>query len=304
VQRATQFVWLGILGFLNPGFAADVPSPSGFDARVRYVDYRKDDVTVVTVRRGVVTRIVLAEDEKILAAATGFTADCSKDAAEWCVRADVGANQIWVKPRDGATYNNLEMKTDKHDYSIEFRLLNDVKGTSDPATGRLHTEPMYRVIFRYGQPDSMSPASLLSSSLPPQPSDADLVKGRVKGDRPVIRNSRYTMQVLKGAADIAPSVVFDDGRFTYFRFSSNREIPTIFFISPTGEEARINFDMQGDLAVVQRMGRRFVLRLGKAAVGVWNEAFDADGVAPVEATTVPGVERTLRVDPTGSESQP
>src|SRR5580658_2959448 len=284
-------------------FAADVPQPSSFDPRVRYVDYRGDDVTVVYVRRGSVTRIVLSEDEKIVAAATGFSADCGKDSNEWCVRADVGRNQIWVKPRDGATYNNLELKTDKRDYSFDFRLLNDVKGT--PATeARLASEPMFRVIFRY--PSIAAPSSaagLLSMPTGPlPPSDSEIVDQRVVGAKPVMRNIRYTMQVLKGAQDIAPSLVFDDGRFTYFRFANNREIPTIFFISPTGEENRINFDMEGDLAVVQRMGRRFVLRLGRAAVGVWNDGFDAEGVPPVAGTTVDGVDRALRVDATGSES--
>lgn len=284
--------------------AADLPEPSTFDARVRYVDYRKDDVTVVYVRRGAVTRIVLGDDEKIVAAATGFLADCKKESAEWCIRADEGANQIWAKPREGATYNNLELKTDKRDYSFEFRLLKDLKG-APPTTG-LQGEPMFRVIFRYTPavpPPSL--ASLLSTDPQvPGPSESEVVKERVETARPALRNTHYSMQVLKGAQDIAPSLVFDDGRFTYFRFANNREIPTIFFISPTGEEARINFDMDGDLAVVQRLGRRFVLRLGKAVVGVWNDAFDPDGVAPVEGTTVNGVERVVRKDLTGSESEP
>jgi type IV secretion system protein VirB9 len=287
--------------------AADLPQPSGFDARVRYVDYRKDDVTVVYVRRGAVTRIVLADDEKIVAAATGFGADCSKEVAEWCVRADVGANQIWVKPRDGATYNNLELKTDKRDYSFDFRLLHDVKGAvPDLETAHLQSEPMFRVIFRYEPPaPPVTAASLLSmGSTAPPPTDRQIVDARVRDAKPVVRNTKYSMQVLKGAQDIVPSLVFDDGRFTYFRFANNREIPTIFFISPTGEEARINFEMEGELAVVQRMGRRFVLRLGKAVVGIWNESFDSDGVPPVQATTVNGVERTVRHDLTGTESQP
>lgn len=38
---------------------AEIPSPSALDTRVRYVDYRSDDVTVIVVRRGSVTRIVL-----------------------------------------------------------------------------------------------------------------------------------------------------------------------------------------------------------------------------------------------------
>jgi type IV secretion system protein VirB9 len=165
---------------------------------------------------------------------------------------------------------------------------------------------MFRVIFRY-EPSAppVTAASLLSMDpTAPPPTDRQIVDARVLDSKPVMRNTRYSMQVLKGAQDIVPSLVFDDGRFTYFRFANNREIPTIFFISPNGEEARINFEMEGDLAVVQRMGRRFVLRLGKAVVGIWNEAFDADGVPPVQATTVNGVERTVRHDLTGTESQP
>jgi type IV secretion system protein VirB9 len=295
-------VWVAAACIGAAAFAADVPVPSGFDARVRYVDYRKDDVTVVNVRRGAVTRIVLGDDEKIVAAATGFSADCAKDAAEWCVRADVGSNQIWVKPRDGATYNNLELKTDRRDYSIEFRLLADVKGAAGaPGESHLQAEPMFRVMFRY--PDTTNPDGLSAvGQTQAKETEANIVDQRVAGWKPTLRNTKYTMQVLKGAQDIVPSLVFDDGKFTYFRFANNREIPTIFFITPQGEEARINFEMVGDLAEVQRMGRRFVLRLGKAVVGVWNEAFDPDGVPPIEGTIVNGVERNLRYDPTGSGS--
>jgi type IV secretion system protein VirB9 len=37
-------------------------------------------------------------------------------------------------------------------------------------------------------------------------------------------------------------------------------------------------------------------------VGIWNEAFDPDGVPPAQGTTVNGVERDLRFNPTGSGS--
>jgi type IV secretion system protein VirB9 len=282
--------------------AAELPTPGQFDARVRYVEYRPDDVTVVTVRRGSVTRVVLEDGEKILAAATGFTADCSKDTAEWCVRADAGSNEIWVKPRDGATYNNLELKTDKRDYSFEFRLMTDVKGA--PSDENPHAEPMFRVIFQYRAAGAASLAGTPLNATPAAPTAGEVVSERIAHDKPVLRNTRYSMQILKRASDIAPSLVFDDGRFTYFRFPNNREIPTIFVISPEGEEGRLDFHVQGDLVVVERLSRRFVLRLGRAVVGVWNEAFDPDGVPPIEATTVPGVERTIRVDANPSGSAP
>ena len=52
--------------------------------------------------------------------------------------------------------------------------------------------------------------------------------------------------------------------------------------------------MEKEFAVVERMGRRFVLRLGQAVVGVWNEAYERDGIPPANGVTVSGVSRLLR----------
>ena len=277
--------WLfaAVLGCTVAGaFAADVPKPGNLDSRVRFVNYESNNVTVINIELGVVTRIVLGDDEKIAVGATGLAADCAKDTLQWCVRADVGSNQILVKPREGASVNNLELTTNQHDYSIQFRV---VRGSA---------KAMYRVVFRY-PPKPVSPAAIMAfDAARQQAASKALLQDRMKTAAPVIRNTHYTMQVLGGAADIAPSMVFDDGRFTYFQFPANREIPTIFYIAPTGEEGRVNFHMEGDLVVVQRMSRSFVLRLGHAVVGVWNEAFDPNGVAAVDGTTVPGVERVVR----------
>ena len=241
--------------------AADIPEPGKLDARVRFVTYKKDDVTVVNVRRGAVTRIVLADDEKIVAAATGFTADCSKVELEWCVHADVGTNQIWIKPKDSATHNNLELKSDKRDYSFEFRVLPDAEhGRNRKAAGEnsLDAEPMFRVIFRY--PLVMPPMSAFmalnvanaANAANSPVNERAVLEERIAAAKPVARNWKYTMQVIQGSEEIAPSMVFDDGRFTYFRFPESREVPTIFYISATGEESRINYHMEDDLAVVQQ----------------------------------------------------
>ncbi len=282
----------------SAAMAAVTPEPGDHDARVRYVTYVKDDVTTLTVRRGAVTRIILADDEKITKAGAGFPADCKKDELEWCIHADLGDNQIWVKPKDGATFNNLELRTDKRDYSFDFRVLENAASGHRPKAKALTQEPMFRVIFRY--PFQAPPLAALmtisaaQAAAGQQANEKALLVQRLDTAKPVPRNWKYSMQVLDGADEIVPSLVFDDGRFTYFRFSANREVPTIYYISPTGEESRINFHMEGDLAVVQRLGRRFVLRLGQAVVGVWNDAYDADGVAPKAGTTIDGVERAIR----------
>ncbi len=281
--------------------AAEVPEPGDGDQRVRYVTYQRDEVTRVTVRRGIVTRIVLGDDEHIVIAGSGFLADCAKPEAEWCIRADVGTNQVWIKPKDQATHNNLELRTDKRDYSLEFTVVGN-----HPIRRKQHAEqvprgkvePMYRVIFRHPQVPS-HPAALTAMQASAHRAqqarnNANLLADRLDSFMPEPRNWSYSMEVLPGGDDITPALVFDDGRFTYFLFPPNREIPAIFYLSPLGEETRINFHMEKDLAVVQRMGRRFVLRLGDAVVGIWNDAFDTTGVAASEGTTVSGISRTLR----------
>jgi len=54
--------------------------------------------------------------------------------------------------------------------------------------------------------------------------------------------------------------------------------------------------MDGDTVVVHEIAKRFVLRLGDEVVGLWNDAYDMDGVPPQDGTTVDGVKRVLRSD--------
>jgi type IV secretion system protein VirB9 len=284
---------------LSPAYeahAGQTPKPGVHDARIRYVNYSADDVTIIHVQRGTATRIILAPDEKILhdGSATGFAGDCAQAEADWCIRADAGENKILVKPKDGATHNNLELRTDRRDYSFVFAVLPDATRKGNLA--RMSDHPMFRVVFRY-------PTDLLKTSYATDYRtrkvflSSELGNSAASAALPTPRNWHYSMQVKKGSGDIAPGLVFDDGRFTYFQFPANREIPAIFYVSPAGEEARVNFHMDDadeSLVVVERIGRRFVLRLGNATVGVWNDNFDANGVPPKDGTTVNGLIRGLR----------
>ncbi len=289
--------------------AAQTPLPVGADPHIRYVNYRADEVTVISVQRGTATRIVLAIDEKILrdGTAAGFPADCAKAELEWCMHAEPGGNQVLVKPKDGATHNNLELHTDKREYSFRFEVAADAP--KHGATVHAIDTAMYRVSFRYPQASRTQQLEQLLHAAIPQPTmpadaDADAVIGAT---RPQMRNWRYSMQVLPGAEDIVPAIVFDDGRFTYFQFPANRELPTIYYVSPAGEEARVNFHIDAldpGMAVVERMGRRFVLRLGGATIGVWNDAFDSYGIPPKDGTTVDGLVRTMRTMRTMSKETP
>lgn len=287
---------------LAASWGAEIPRPGTFDERVRYINYNQDQVVTLHVRRGAVTRVVLGEDEKIVVAAAGFIGDCTKAEGEWCIRADVGTNQVWIKPKDHATHNNVEIRTDKRDYSFELKVLPDNRlgRWRKPSEGKgLEREPMYRVIFRHARMEHTNVDTIvgLTSNTDQhklETIEQEMIQERLAEAMPELRNVHYSMEVLSGGEEIAPTLVFDDGRFTYFRFPPNHEIPSIFYISSRGEETRINFHMQDELAVVERTGRRFVLRLGAAVVGIWNEAFDETGMASKDGVTVSGLRRVLR----------
>ncbi|OEZ54867.1 TrbG/VirB9 family P-type conjugative transfer protein [Duganella sp. HH105] len=295
MKTPCTFKWILMLLCVQAG-AAQTPQPVGGDPHIRYAVYRPDEVTVITVQRGTATRIVLAGDEKIQrdGTATGFPADCAKAELEWCMHAEPGSNQILVKPKDGATHNNLELRTDKRDYSFRFEV-----ATKDGAArgGHASDSAMYRVSFRYPQTTRAQQLEQLLGAVNAQPAASNSAGVAIQDALPQPRNWRYTMQALPSAEDIVPAMVFDDGRFTYFQFPANRELPTIYYVSPSGEEARVNFHIDpqdAGLAVVERMGRRFVLRLGGATIGIWNDAFDSYGVPPKDGTTVDGLVRSVR----------
>lgn len=264
------------------------------EPRVRHVAYDPGQVTTVYVQRGTATRIVLGTNENILVdgAASGFDGDCGAVDAEWCIRADAGSSVILVKPKGGATHNNLELRTDRRDYSFRFQVVPEQSMTKTknrpPSTAA--PRPDYRVVFRY-QPDLKLPPS--SAGEVPPPTARELLASA----RPIPRNWRYSMQVMDGATGFVPETVFDDGRFTYFRFPANRELPTVFYVSSAGEEGRVNFhidEQAPDTVVVERLAPQFILRLGKTAIGVWNDSYDATGLPPRDGTAVDGVTRILR----------
>lgn len=299
-----SFSWVG-----QHAFAIDLPGAGPNDTRIRTVIFKPNEVTLVRVQRGVVTRIILEADEKIVIPVVGLSADCAKDTDEWCISAIPGSNQIFVRPRDNARSNNMELHTSKRDYSFVFDVLAD--GVSRGKSSHAATVPFFRVVFDYPKPKPLVTVAPEASRIAavddllrrvdasasrPVPIRVDDDFGmtpnqRLKAEGIQVRNSDYTKQILPKGADADPTMVFDDGRFTYFEFPGAREIPAIFAVGSDGEATRVNWHMSGPFVVVQRTARRFTLRLGEAVVGVFNEAYDATGIDTPTSTVSPVVVR-------------
>ena len=272
------------------------------DPRLKEVWYDAQAVITVPVKRGVVTHVVLDRGEAITDVVSGLGADCSKPDASWCIASQAGGRHIFVKPKSTASApNNLAVVTDKRTHAFRFVLLAD-------GDARL---PVYRLSVRVpavrpaeavaALPATLVAPSILSPIAPPPveveaPSPAAVIAERLAA-APELVNSNYSIAEGAASQDILPTLVFDDGRFTYFRFPNNREVPAVFNVLGDGSESVVNARMEGDLLVVDRVSRRLMLRAGSAVVGVWNEAFDVDGLPPTGGTTVAGVRRVLKPEP-------
>ena len=244
------------------------------------------------VKRGVVTHILLDADEAITEVASGLGGDCTKPEAVWCIAAQAGGRNIFVKAKSGAgAPNNLAVVTDKRTHSFRFVVLADGEAVA----------PVYRLIVRAPVVRALAAArpvpaeSVPEVPAPREPSPQELVRRAPAQASPTrSMNSSYSIAEGRGSDDIVPTLVFDDGRFTYFRFPGNREVPAVFHVLGDGSETLVNARMEDDLLVVDRVSRRLMLRAGSAVVGVWNEAFDLDGAPPTRGTTVAGVQRVIK----------
>ena len=267
----------------SPAGAVDVPTASRYDNRIQYVDYNPGSVVLVRALPGLGARIVFGANEKILDVASGFS-----QGWEFNDRRNIlyikpksikQGNQILI-PKPGAWNTNLMVTTDKHMYDFDLALLPGGGNSGKPLTNQ---NVAYRIQFRYPS-DAQAAARA-------QATQAELDKVAP----PV--NWRYSMQIGDGAENIAPTMAYDDGRFTYLRFPANREFPAAFLVAADKSESLINSHIDPaapDVLVLHRVAPAFVLRLGSAVVGVYNESYDPNGVPPVHGTTVPGTQRIIK----------
>jgi type IV secretion system protein VirB9 len=106
------------------------------------------------------------------------------------------------------------------------------------------------------------------------------------------KNTDYFM---RGDVDLAPTALWDDGRFTYFQYATTRMLPAgIYTILPDGTEAVTNFHMDGDTMVVHETAKQFILRTGKAVLGIRNDGFSPARDYNASGTTVPGTVRVVK----------
>jgi len=88
--------------------------------------------------------------------------------------------------------------------------------------------------------------------------------------KPELYNFNY--RISGSAVNIEPIQIFDDARFTYFKFREiNTELPAIFLVNNDGSEALINYRVEKGYVIVERVAEKYTLRHGNDVICVFNE---------------------------------
>ncbi len=218
-----------------PAHADQTPRPGALDPRIQMVDYDPDEVVSLTGYFGYQMMIEFDPEERIENVSIG-------DALAWQVTPNRRANLLFLKPIE-AEATNMTVVTDRRRYAFELRARKAGSRTADMA---------YVVRFIY-PPEPVVPVFTPPPPAPPPP--------------PERRNVSYS---YTGSRASLPSLVFDDGQFTYFQWPESAPTPALFVSGPDGSESIANYGVRDGYLVVEQLAPRFVLRNGEDVTTIIN----------------------------------
>jgi type IV secretion system protein VirB9 len=257
LSKAYRGAWLlallGMCGVATDAYALKEPRPIATDSRIRTVRYSADEVYQFIGHYGYQSSIEFEQDEEILTVSVG-------DSIAWLI--NPSGSRLFLKPIEQSALTNMTVLTNKRSYLFELH-----------AEEALNIrDPNLTFVMRFLYPQS----------------DVDAIEFTQFEPLPDIENypEKYNFNyTLRGIDTIAPTRIFDDGKFTYFEFEGpNKEIPAFFRVDPLNNEELVNFRRRGNYIVVERVASRFTLRRGAEIVCVYNEALPQPHVPQPEKT--------------------
>ncbi|RLV59177.1 P-type conjugative transfer protein VirB9 [Parashewanella curva] len=252
--------------------ALETPHIGHFDRRVRHINFNSQQVVKLVGHYGFATDIAFAKGESIKQIAMG-------DSAAWSVTPV--DNHIFIKPKAQQAITNMTVLTNRHVYQFELNA-SQLKN-SNQATSR---NMMFAVDFVY--PNDLK--TQLHQHNQQQLLDDQLSLHTT----PQINNQNY---FYKGNKALLPTTVFDDGRFTYLKFSQKQDLPAVYIVNNDNSESLVNSHINPDFPntiVIRRVVRRLALRQGQLVLCLFNQSFDAENPASYQKTQIPQVKRIAK----------
>lgn len=248
--------------------ALSVPKAGPKDYRVKFVDYNADEVFRVKAFYLRNLRIQLAPGEQVVDIGIG-------DPVAW--DHVPSGNNIFLKPKYENATTNMSVVTNRRTYEFELH-------ASKPPKSGDYVDLTYAIKFRY--PEEAAALQLAEQR-------RKEAEGLLDTDPELDQNTNWNYWV-QGSESLSPDRAYDDRRFTYLRFSHNKDMPAVYAIDETGSEALVNTHVEGDFIVVHKIAQQFVLRRGSMVACVFNKSYDPKGLSSESGTVSDSVTRVIR----------
>ncbi|MEX3605256.1 MAG: TrbG/VirB9 family P-type conjugative transfer protein [Burkholderia sp.] len=270
-------------------WAVGQKSDSPYDRRIKSVVYNPADTVEVNCVIGLSLTITVAPGERYVTHAFG-------DPGGW--RLSQSGNHIIIWPMQANSDTNLTLITDRHVYQVLLHFIgsrgSDASQTGDTPGTFIKTPWAMRsatVALNYTYPDDDRKTALVKTN-------AERVKDALaSASSQGMINMSYSRSDDLGTDDIKPVNVWDNFRFTYFKFPTNAELPEIFYINAAGKETVPNVHIEGpnhNIIVAENVARQWRVLAKDKVLGVLNTNYNPALGANPSGTVSPYVRRVLK----------
>jgi type IV secretion system protein VirB9 len=171
------------------------------------------------------------------------------DPTLWLI--ETSGNRLFLKPvGEKNSETNMTVITAKRIYHFEL-MAKEAKGINDK-------DLIFIVRFSYPEDENQNIVEFPKVATIEEPDLRDMSKFNF--------NYQYT-----GERAIAPSKIFDDGDFIYMQFADKKtELPAIYAVDSQGYESPINYRINRDYYIIEKIVAQLTLRSGSDVVCVYN----------------------------------
>ncbi|AKH43935.1 type IV secretion system protein VirB9 [Altererythrobacter atlanticus] len=220
----------------------------------RLVDrlYDPDQIVSIQGKAGVQATIMFGEDERIENVAIG-------DSQKWQVTPNKRANLLFVKPLAERAATNMTVVTDRHTYLFDL--------VASPA----NKNPLYVLSFSY--PVELEQVQQADAAATPPAESANAIELAAANDPYAVVDPAELNFAWKteGDSKLLPTRIYDDGDATFLTWPADAPLPAILVKDHAGTEGPVNFAVRGEVIVVDRVPREFILRSGGDVATLVNE---------------------------------
>lgn len=252
------------LAILPSANAELVATPLKGDSRLVQFQYDGDNTYLVLAKPKAVTHIQFAPDEV-------FTSVAAGDTSVWEVTPTKNRKNLFIKPKYEDESTSMTVLTDKRTYQFVLKSTGEGKKWYQRVSWLYNAEIILdsedqsdltdekQKLANGSQASQKNPLISTASSEPTCSSNVPAIKPE---------NMRFGYEII-GNAPFKPTMVFDDGKFTFYRMpESSQELPALFAVVDGKDYGLVNYTVSCDYLVAQRLIDTAVLSINKQEVRI------------------------------------